>query len=78
MVFGFFKSLSCFLIVYRHTTTPTLPCPIADPYGNHALGCPRSLPYRTIFWYDPLRDAYASIGRIVGLRTRTEVTKSAA
>ena len=40
----------------------------------HALGCRRSLPHRTTFWHDPLRDAYASIGRMVGLRTRTEVT----
>ena len=48
--------------------------PIVDPYGDHALGCRRSLPHRTTFWHDPLRDAYASIGRMVGLRTRTEVT----
>ena len=48
--------------------------PIVDPYGAHALGCRRSLPHRTTFWHDPLRDAYASIGRMVGLRTRTEVT----
>ena len=38
-----------------------------------ALGSPRSLPYRTIYWHDPLRGAYASIGRMVGIRTHTEV-----
>ena len=43
--------------------------------GDHALGCPRSLPYRTIFWHGLLRDVYASIGRlVVGLRIRTEVS----
>ena len=31
----------------------TPPCPIADPYGDHALGCPRSLPCRTIFTRHP-------------------------
>ena len=58
------------------TATPssTLSYPIVDPYGDHVLGCPRSLPYRTIFWHDPLRDAYAPIGRIAGLRTRAEVS----
>ena len=31
----------------------TPPYPIADPYGDHALGCPRSLPCRTIFTRHP-------------------------
>ena len=39
------------------STTPSYP--IVDPYGDHALGCPRSVPYRTIYWHDPLRDVYA-------------------
>ena len=53
-------------------STPSYP--IVDPFGDHALGCPRSLPYRITFWHDPLRNVYASIGRMVGLRTRTEVS----
>ena len=34
----------------------------------------RSLSYRTIYWHDPLRDVYASIGHMVGIRTRKEVS----
>ena len=35
----------------------------------------RSLPYCTINWHGPLRDACASIGRpLAGIRTRTEVS----
>ena len=66
----------CRLCQASFTAEPssTASYPIVDPYGDHALGCRRSLPHRTTFWHDPLRDAYASIGRMVGLRTRTEVT----
>ena len=32
-------------------STPSYP--IVDPYGDHALGCRRSLPHRTTSWHDP-------------------------
>ena len=44
--------------------------PLAGPW----LPQKPTLPDHIIFWHDPLRDAYASIGRIAGIRTRTEVS----
>ena len=48
--------------------------PIVDAYGDHALVCTHGNENREKYWHDPLRDQWATLGRMVGLTTRTEVT----
>jgi hypothetical protein len=47
--------------------------PIVDAYGDHALVCTHGNENREKYWHDPLRDQWASLRRMVGLTTRTEV-----
>ena len=48
--------------------------PIVDAYGDHALVCTHGNENREKYWHDPLRDQWATLGTMVGLTTRTEVT----
>ena len=48
--------------------------PIVDAYGDHALVCTHGNENREKYWHDPLRDQWATLGRMVGLTTQTEVT----
>jgi hypothetical protein len=60
-----------------HATSAIPPCnpiayPIIDAYGDHALVCTHGNENREKYWHDALRDLWASLARMTGIRTKTE------
>ena len=62
-----------------HATSAVPAChpatyPVIDAYGDHALVCTQGNENREKYWHDALRDLWASLARMTGIRAKTEVT----